>query len=139
MSRAVSPRTSDGSADLSQICDSLRMRRSRQLKNSMVGCDKNRSGAPTVSRPGDRDCCARGLLVRLEFEPVQLAMQRGAADAKCLGCGGYVAVRSQQGPLQRASFDVAEMLPRRVRFAEQVGGGDRLRQAAGRDVQRQLS
>jgi hypothetical protein len=46
----------------------------------------------------------------LEIETLQLAMQRGTADAKRLRRRRDVALRAQQRALQHAALDSAEML-----------------------------
>ena len=43
--------------------------------------------------------------MRPEVEPLQLAMERGAADAERLGCRRYIALGAQQRALQDAALD----------------------------------
>ena len=51
--------------------------------------------------------------MRPEVEPLQLAMERGAADAQRLGCRRYIALGAQQRALQDAALDVASGRPSR--------------------------
>ena len=66
--------------------------------------------------------------MRPEVEPLQLAMERGAADAERLGCRRYIALGAQQRALQDAALDVAEMLDR-IGPAEQVRRRNRTERA----------
>ena len=66
--------------------------------------------------------------MRSVVEPLQLAMERGAADAERLGCRRYVALGAQQRASQDAALDVAEMLDR-IGSAEQVRRRNRTERA----------
>src|SRR6516225_5922796 len=78
------------------------------------------------ARKTGESCRSRS--VRPEVEPLQLAMERGAADAERLGCRRYIALGAQQRALQDAALDVAEMLDRIVP-AEQVRRRNRAERA----------
>src|SRR6516225_7316055 len=104
----VSPGAARRAWELSQSCDTLRMLRTRR------GAENGRK--------------LPGRSVRPEVEPLQLAMERGAADAERLGRRRYIALCAQQRALQDAALDVAEMLDR-IGPAEQVRRRNRTERA----------
>jgi hypothetical protein len=71
--------------------------------------------------------------MRLEIEALELAMQRGAADAKRLRRGRDVALRAQQGALQHAALDIAKMLRRGA--AQEIACRHRLHRAIEGDAE----
>src|SRR6187402_2965988 len=83
---SVSPGGSDGRTDLSQFCD--------------------RSWA--TLKGGRRE----GSVV--QFEPLQLPVQRGAADAESLGGRRNIAARAQQRPLQHGALTAGEVVARNI-------------------------
>src|SRR6202008_3799720 len=73
---------------------------------------------------------------RLDLEPLQLAVKRGAADAQRFFCCRYVALGPQQGALQDAALNTAKML-RRFAGAEQVRRRNRAESVVRRKAPRE--
>lgn len=68
----------------------------------------------------------------LDLEPLQLPVQRGAADAEGLGGRRNIAAGAEQRPLQHRTLTAGKVVMRGI-AAKKVGRGHWLQWAAGRD------
>src|SRR6478609_9666489 len=70
--------------------------------------------------------------MRVQLEPLELSVQRGAADAKGLRGRRDIAACAQERPLQHCALTAGKMVARGV-AAEEIGGGHRLQYPAWRN------
>src|SRR3954465_3084034 len=106
------------------VVGSARARRGDRSFHIVIASGAKQSRVPPqkdsgLLRSARNDGCGNRSSV-VQLEPLELPVQRGAADAEDLGCRRNVAARAEQCPLQHRALTAGEVVVRGV-AAEKIG------------------